>query len=78
MDAHLRWPAPDLLDSAPAPGSHASTTWGVATALRGTEYEVRFLIDFRLVFDWFCQYCEFLLKLPHFQYYFLLKKRPFQ
>ena len=39
MDAHSRWPAPDLLGSTPAPGSHASTTWEAAAALRGTEYE---------------------------------------
>lgn len=39
MDAHRRWLAPDFLDSTPAPGSHASTTWGAAAALRSTEYE---------------------------------------
>jgi hypothetical protein len=39
MDAHMRWPAPDFLGTAPESGSHASTTWAAAAALRGTAYE---------------------------------------
>ena len=39
MNAHTRWPAPDLLGSTPGPGSHASTTWATADALKGTAYE---------------------------------------
>ena len=39
IDAHKRWPAPDLLQARTVGGSHASTTWEVADSLRGTPYE---------------------------------------
>lgn len=40
MDAHTRWPAPDLLGQAIATNQpHASTTWRSAVSLTGTPYE---------------------------------------
>ena len=41
MDAHTRWPAPDLLQGTVqrGHGSHGSTTWGRAAKLVGTPFE---------------------------------------